>query len=107
MTRDKVTEGSEIANTTDFEITVQQSGDRWCVYESSIKGLFLETDDLDEMTACIEDIAPDLITNNHHVKESELANIVIYVYIVREREATATDKKKARPRILMEHQLAA
>lgn len=90
-----------------FEITVRQSGDRWCVYESSIRGLFLETDDLEEMTACIEDVAPDLIMNNHNVDENDLANVLIHVYFIRERAVTSSQKNKSRPRILMEHRVAA
>ena len=94
---------NDTAENKSFKINVTQTRDRWCVYESSITGLLLETDDLVEMAACIEDIAPYLIMNNHHVKENELTNVVIRVFVSGDTWDSQVHQGNAKPRILWEH----
>lgn len=62
-------------------MTATRVDDRWCVWESDVRGLFLETDSWLEMKECIEAITPMVLMENHKVKETELANVVVRVKI--------------------------
>ena len=88
-----------------FHTRVQKYQDRWCVWESDIPGLFLETDDLREMRDSIEDIAPELIVSNVKIDERELAETTILVSI-RDQEGP-TKPRRSKPRIFIEQLIAA
>ena len=64
-----------------FHVTATRVDDRWCVWESDIRGLFLETDSWLEMKECIECITPMVLMENHKLKETDLANVVVHVKI--------------------------
>ncbi len=63
-----------------FRILVEKCLDRWCVWESSVLGLFLETDSWTEIRACIEEIAPELIVQNTDIQENELSTVQFHVF---------------------------
>lgn len=64
-----------------FHVTAARVDDRWCVWESDIKGLFLETDSWLEMKESIECITPMTLMENHDLKETDLINVVVRVKI--------------------------
>lgn len=64
-----------------FFIIVRKDGDRFCVWESNIPGLFLETGNWDDMKDAIEDIAPELIISNANFKDEDRDNTEIRVCI--------------------------
>lgn len=87
-----------------FQIYVEKNGDRWCVWESTIPGLFLETDDWEEMHVCIEEIAPELIVHNSDVQKSELSNVQIHVFC--KEKSACKSAKLNKPTILLEPHVA-
>ena len=64
-----------------YQVTAARVDDRWCVWESDIKGLFLENDSWMELKECIESITPMLLMENHKLTEIDLANVVVNVKI--------------------------
>ncbi|MCY3627496.1 MAG: hypothetical protein OXG88_07645 [Gammaproteobacteria bacterium] len=87
-----------------FRITVDRDSDRWCVRESEITGLFLETATWEEMLDEIRTIAPLLIRKNFSMNESDMANVEIHVSVKR----PTLRRKVTPPRIFVEQeQLAA
>ena len=88
-----------------FRILVEKCLDRWCVWESSVPGLFLETDSWTEMRACIEEIAPELIVQNTDIQEDELSTVQFHVFC--KDRASQDSAKTNKPVILLEPQLAA
>ena len=64
-----------------FHVITDKLSDRWCVRESDIPGLFLETDSWKEMEASITSIAPMLLRENLDLNDSDLANLEIQVLV--------------------------
>lgn len=64
-----------------FHVTATHVDDRWCVWESDIRGLFLETDSWLEMKESIECITPIILMENHNLKEIDLSNVVVRVKV--------------------------
>lgn len=88
-----------------FKIYVEKRLDRWCVWESSVPGLFLETDSWTEMWACIVEIAPQLIVDSTDIQENELSTVQIHVF---SKDTASQDSARPnKPVILLEPQLAA
>lgn len=85
-----------------FHIVTLKDSDRWCVWESDIPGLFLETDTSKEMEASIISIAPILMRENLRLSDSDLANSEIHV-LLRNREQSAQESIVS-PRFLFEQE---
>lgn len=85
-----------------FHIVTYKDSDRWCVWESDIPGLFLETDTWKEMEASIISIAPILMRENLRLSDSDLANSEIHV-LLRNREHSAQESIVS-PRFLFEQE---
>ena len=64
-----------------FRVIITRVDDRWCVWESDIKGLFLETDSIPEVKECIESITPMMLMKNHKLKKTDLADVEVRVTI--------------------------
>lgn len=64
-----------------FHVTATRVDDRWCVWESDIRGLFLETDSWFEMKDSMESMIPMLLMENHDLKEIDLNNVVVRVKV--------------------------
>ncbi len=71
----------ESNSTRVFHVTATRVDDRWCVWESDINGLFLETDSWLEMKTCIESITPLILMENHKLSEIDLASVVVNVKV--------------------------
>lgn len=85
-----------------FHIVTFKDSDRWCVRESDIPGLFLETDTWKEMEASIISIAPILMRENLRLSDSDLANTEIHV-LLRNKEQSAQESIGS-PRFLFEQE---
>lgn len=68
-------------NTKIFRVITYKYSHRWCVWESDIPGLFLETDSWKEMEASITSITPMLMRENLGFINSDLANSEIRVLV--------------------------
>ena len=90
-------------NTKIFRIITYKFLHRWCVWESDIPGLFLETDSWKEMEASITSITPMLMRENLGLNNSDLANSDIHV-LVRSRDQSAKEFLGS-PRFFFEQQL--
>ena len=88
-----------------FKVYVERDLGRWCVRESSIPGLFLETDSWAEMKSCIEEFAPLLIVDNTDIQENQLSNVQILVFW--KDSASCAPVTRNKPVILLESQLIA
>lgn len=86
-----------------FKVYVEKHLDRWCVWESSVPGLFLETDSWTEMRTCIEEIAPLLIVYNTDIQENELSKEKIHVFF--KDSASPDPARRNKPLILLDSQL--
>ena len=71
----------ESNSTKVFHVTATRVDDRWCVWESDIRGLFLETDSWLEMKDSMESMIPMLLMENHDLKEIDLTNVVVRVKV--------------------------
>ena len=90
-------------NTKIFRVITYKYSHRWCVWESDIPGLFLETDSWKEMEASITSITPMLMRENLGLNNSDLANSDIHV-LARSRDQSAKESLGS-PRFFFEQQL--